>query len=76
LDSTESHEAIQAAIDKLSDRLKLPLILVVYQGMKHEDAAELLEIPVGTVKSRVHTAVVRLQTAFQDRLREALAPGT
>jgi len=44
--------------------------------MKYQDAAESLGIPVGTVKSRVHTAVARLQAALQGRLREAVALGT
>jgi RNA polymerase sigma-70 factor (ECF subfamily) len=76
LDSAESREAIQAAIDKLPNRLKQSLVLVVYQGMKYQDAAESLGIPVGTVKSRVHTAVARLQAALQGRLGEAVALGT
>jgi RNA polymerase sigma-70 factor (ECF subfamily) len=76
LDSAETREAIQAAIDKLPNRLKLPLILVMRQGMKYQDTAESLGIPVGTVKSRVHTAVARLQAALQCRLREAVALGT
>jgi RNA polymerase sigma-70 factor (ECF subfamily) len=76
VDSAETRETIQAAIDKLPNRLKQSLILVMYQGMKYQDAAESLGIPVGTVKSRVHTAVARLQAALHDRLREAVALGT
>jgi RNA polymerase sigma-70 factor (ECF subfamily) len=34
--------------------------LVYYQGMKYREAAEVLDIPVGTVKSRVHAAIARL----------------
>ncbi len=76
VDSAETRETIQAAIDKLPNRLKQSLILVMYQGMRYQDAAESLGIPVGTVKSRVHMAVARLQAALHDRLREAVALGT
>jgi len=34
--------------------------LVYYQGMKYREAAEVLSIPVGTVKSRLHSAVLKL----------------
>ena len=34
--------------------------LVYYQGMKYREAAEVLSIPVGTVKSRLHSAIAKL----------------
>jgi RNA polymerase sigma-70 factor (ECF subfamily) len=34
--------------------------LVYYQGMKYREAAEVLRIPVGTVKSRLHSAIQKL----------------
>jgi RNA polymerase sigma-70 factor (ECF subfamily) len=34
--------------------------LVYYQGLKYREAADVLGIPVGTVKSRLHAAVQRL----------------
>ena len=36
------------------------MVLSYYQGMKYKDIADVLDIPVGTVKSRLHTAVKRL----------------
>jgi RNA polymerase sigma-70 factor (ECF subfamily) len=36
------------------------LILAYYQEMKYKDIAEVLGVPVGTVKSRLHAAVGRL----------------
>jgi RNA polymerase sigma-70 factor (ECF subfamily) len=34
--------------------------LVYYQGLKYREAAEVMSIPVGTVKSRLHAAVAKL----------------
>jgi DNA-directed RNA polymerase specialized sigma24 family protein len=36
--------------------------------LKYKDIAEMLAIPVGTVKSRLHTALSRLQDAWSAEL--------
>jgi len=56
----ERKEALQGAIDQLSDQMRTVVHLVYYQGLKYREAAEVMRIPVGTVKSRLHTAVARL----------------
>jgi RNA polymerase sigma-70 factor (ECF subfamily) len=60
LEEQESTEQVRAAVAGLPEALKEPLVLVYYRGMKYEEAARQIGIPVGTVKSRVHTAIVRL----------------
>jgi RNA polymerase sigma-70 factor (ECF subfamily) len=50
-----------AAIDRLPEPLRRTLALVYRSGLKHREAAAALGIPVGTVKSRVNTAIGRLQ---------------
>jgi RNA polymerase sigma-70 factor (ECF subfamily) len=39
-------------------------LLIYYQGLKYREAAEILSIPVGTVKSRLHSALVKLDQAY------------
>ena len=36
------------------------VMLVYFQGLKYREAAEVLSIPVGTVKSRLHAAIHKL----------------
>jgi RNA polymerase sigma-70 factor (ECF subfamily) len=36
------------------------VLLVYFQGLKYREAAEVLSIPVGTVKSRLHAAIHKL----------------
>jgi RNA polymerase sigma-70 factor (ECF subfamily) len=36
-------------------------MLAYYQDMKYREIAEALKIPVGTVKSRLHAALAKLQ---------------
>jgi len=56
----EHGEWVQQALDELSDQMRSVVTLVYYQGMKYREAAEVLEIPVGTVKSRLHAAIQKL----------------
>ena len=44
--------------------LRQAVNLVYYQGMKYREAAEILDVPVGTVKSRLHSAILKLNQAW------------
>jgi RNA polymerase sigma-70 factor (ECF subfamily) len=57
----ERRERIRASVDRLPDFLRQVLILAYYQGLKYRDIADIVGIPVGTVKSRLHAALVKLQ---------------
>jgi len=57
----ERRERVRSAVDQLPEFLRQVLILAYYQGLKYREVAEVLGIPVGTVKSRLHAALVRLQ---------------
>jgi len=64
VDVSEQEEVVREAVDQLPEPLREVLILVYYQGMKYREAAEVLAIPVGTVKSRLHAAIGRLNQAL------------
>src|SRR5262249_15642656 len=64
--AAERGEQVRAAVDRLPDFLKQVLLLAYYQGLKYREIADVLGIPVGTVKSRLHAALVRLQEAWVD----------
>lgn len=51
---------MQAAVQKLSDVQRRAVQLVYEQGMAYRDAAVLMGVPVGTVKSRLHSAILTL----------------
>lgn len=53
---------LTAALAALPDRLREPLLLVEVTGLSYREAAGVLEVPEGTVKSRVHAARQRLLT--------------
>jgi RNA polymerase sigma-70 factor (ECF subfamily) len=60
----ERREQVRAGVDRLPDFLRQVLILAYYQGLKYREIADILDIPVGTVKSRLHAALVKLQEAW------------
>jgi len=62
--SQEQREKVRAGVDQLPDFLRQVLVMAYYQGMKYREIADLLAIPVGTVKSRLHAALVRLHEVW------------
>jgi RNA polymerase sigma-70 factor (ECF subfamily) len=59
--ANEDQERLRAAIARLPEGQRAVLDLAGGQGLKYEQVAEILGIPVGTVKSRVHAAVQNLR---------------
>ena len=57
----EQQAALRRAIDQLSEEQKAVVILSEIQGLKYQDIGAILDVPVGTVKSRMHTAMERLK---------------
>jgi RNA polymerase sigma-70 factor (ECF subfamily) len=66
LETGERKEWIRRAVAALPDQLQSAVKLVYFRGMKYREAADELEVPVGTVKSRLHAAVKRLGKAWED----------
>ncbi|MBM3499885.1 MAG: sigma-70 family RNA polymerase sigma factor [Armatimonadetes bacterium] len=65
-EAAELHGEVQQAIASLSPKLRAVVLLFDMQGMSYEEIAEALDLPLGTVKSRLFNA--------RARLRERLAP--
>lgn len=63
-ESTQQRDWIRGAVEQLPPTLREPLNLVYYQGLKYREAADILKIPVGTVKSRLHSAILKLNEAW------------
>jgi RNA polymerase sigma-70 factor (ECF subfamily) len=60
----ERRRLVRAGVEQLPEFLKQVVILAYYQGLKYSDIADIMDIPVGTVKSRLHTALSRLHEAW------------
>lgn len=63
----EEKLALRGALESLTEPHRLVFELAVYQERPYAEIGELLEIPVGTVKSRMHNAVKALKQILAAR---------
>lgn len=66
LETTERRDWARDAVAKLPETLRIAVNMIYHQGLKYREAAEILNVPVGTVKSRLHTAMLRLNEAWNN----------
>lgn len=62
----ETQDSLKRAIEQLPEEQKAVLILSEIQGLKYQEIGAILDIPVGTVKSRMHTAMEKLKDMLAD----------
>lgn len=75
LEKGERREWVRQAVAALPESLRSPVRLVYFRGMKYREAADELKVPVGTVKSRLHSAVKKLTEAWQNAQAQPSADG-
>lgn len=63
--TAEFQERMRAAVDEVGEPGRSALELVYLQGLPYKVAADALNVPVGTVKSRVHSAIRKLAAIWQ-----------
>ncbi len=61
-DYQSDQQLVQAALQQLNDDHKLPLLLVSMEGMTVDQAATVLELPRGTILSRLHRGRKKLKS--------------
>lgn len=62
-------EELEAALAMLSDALRLCVVLVDVEGLDYAEAATVLGVPIGTVRSRLSRARMRLEDLLSDYAR-------
>ncbi len=65
----EQRRLVRTIMEAMPAKLAEVLILAYYHRFPYKDIAEIVDIPLGTVKSRLHAAVAH----FADRYRQATA---
>ena len=55
---TETAEKVRGIIEDMPSNLKEILLLAYFEQFSYKQMAQILSIPIGTVKSRLHTAIV------------------
>lgn len=57
---------VKAALDALPEAFRLPVLLADVEGFHYKEIAEILDVPIGTVMSRLHRGRKALQKALWD----------
>lgn len=63
----ETQAIIWEGLNRLSSEMRMAVILRDLQGRSYEEMAEILDLPLGTVKSRVNRARLALAEVLKDR---------
>jgi RNA polymerase sigma-70 factor (ECF subfamily) len=61
LEQADEERVIQAALSRLSPEHRAVLIMKDMEGEKYETMAEVLQVPIGTIRSRLHRARMELR---------------
>lgn len=75
VETTETREAVQKLIASMPEHLRMILVLGYYQQLPYAEIAEVLGIPVGTVKSRLHAAVTHFAKLWHARAEHSASGG-
>ena len=65
MEKSEEERRIQKCLNRLSPEHKIVLILKDMEEQKYETIAEILQVPIGTVRSRLHRARIELRDLLQ-----------
>lgn len=63
----ESKKIIWKGLNQLSSAVRMIVILRDIQGKKYEEIAEIMDLPVGTVKSRVNRGRMQLSEILREK---------
>jgi RNA polymerase sigma factor (sigma-70 family) len=56
----DAKERVEKALNTLSEEMRCVVVMSIYQELKYAEIAEILDIPVGTVKTRMFHALQKL----------------
>jgi RNA polymerase sigma-70 factor (ECF subfamily) len=65
------HQQIISAVEKLPDAQRTVMLLVAVEGLSYREAATVLDVPIGTVMSRLARARLTIGAAFGTPAGEA-----
>ena len=68
--TTQSMHALQAALNLLSKKLRVVIVLHELEGLSYEEIAEILDISAGTVKSRISRAREELKKILHQHMEQ------
>lgn len=64
----EQREIVRDCVNRLPEKSRMVILLYYTEGFTEKEIAEIMEIPVGTVKSRLYHARKKLQSMLKKRI--------
>jgi RNA polymerase sigma-70 factor (ECF subfamily) len=74
LEQAEEERRVQRALSRLSPEHRAVLIMKDMEGQKYETMAEILGVPIGTIRSRLHRARSELRELLEQDEKEVEPP--
>jgi len=68
----ENRIVVRKLLDQLSPELRLTLVLREMEQLSYEEVADMMKVPVGTVRSRLHTARERFRDLWIKENKDAI----
>lgn len=65
MEQSEEQDLVRMTLGKMPEHLKEVLILSYYHRFPYKEIADILDVPLGTVKSRLHAAVAAFGQAYK-----------
>jgi RNA polymerase sigma-70 factor (ECF subfamily) len=65
VERSEEEALVRRALDQLSPEHRQVLVLNLLEGLKYEEIAEALQVPIGTIRSRIHRAKAELREILE-----------
>ncbi len=72
IDRRDQQALVRAAVLQLDEQYRSVLVLRDVQGMDYGDIAETLQIPIGTVRSRLHRARLEIKDILELLMKKSL----
>ena len=72
MDVSDRQRLVRQALSELSEEFRTALVLKEMDGMSYEEIAEVIEVPLGTVRSRIHRARLELRAKLSMLLKPEL----
>lgn len=70
LETSERQAAVRTALGELTEEFRTVLVLKEIDGLRYEEIAEIVDCPIGTVRSRIHRARLELRNRLTHLLQE------
>ena len=69
MDVSDRQRLVQQALSELGEEFRTALVLKEMDGMSYEEIADIVKVPLGTVRSRIHRARLELREKLSVLLR-------